>query len=74
MSFGGCRSALALDPEFESSGVRVSLSRWHLRLGQSASPIMQHVLHRHQLPVESKHKDLSVCDVYQQGKSHELPF
>ena len=33
-----------------------------------------HVIHRHQLPVESNNKDESVCDACRQGKSHQLPF
>jgi histone deacetylase 1/2 len=48
---------------------------WHSRLGHPAFPVVQHVLHSHDLPstIESnKHK--AVCDACQQGKSHQLPF
>ena len=56
------------------SGVRVSPSLWHSRLGHPASPIVRHVLHRHELPSESSNKDAAVYDACQQGKSHQLPF
>ena len=56
------------------SGVRVSSSQWHSRLGHPATPIVRHVLHRHHLPVESSNKEFLVCDACQQGKSHQLPF
>ena len=56
------------------SGVRVSPSLWHSRLGHPASPIVRHVLHRHELLSESSNKDVAVCDACQQGKSHQLPF
>ena len=56
------------------SSVRVKPSQWHSRLGHPASPIVRHVLHRHQLPIVSSDKDVSVCDACQQGKSHQFPF
>lgn len=57
------------------SGVRVSPSQWHARLGHPASPIVRHVLHRHELPLESSNNnDIAVCDACQHGKSHQLPF
>jgi histone deacetylase 1/2 len=56
------------------SSVRVSSVKWHCRLGHPASPVVQHVLHRHALPIESINKYTFVCDACQQGKSHQLPF
>jgi histone deacetylase 1/2 len=56
------------------SGVRVSPSQWHARLGHPATPIVRHVLSRHELPSLFSNKDLAVCDACQQGKSHQLPF
>jgi hypothetical protein len=56
------------------SGVRVSSSQWHSRLGHPATPIVRHVLHRHELPLDSSNKEIVVCDACQQGKSHQLPF
>ena len=56
------------------TSVRVSSAKWHCRLGHPASPVVQHVLHRHDLPIESRNKDIHVCDACQQGKSHQLPF
>jgi histone deacetylase 1/2 len=56
------------------SGIRVSSSQWHSRLGHPATPIVRHILHRHELPLESSNKELGVCDACQQGKSHQLPF
>jgi histone deacetylase 1/2 len=56
------------------SGVRTSSAHWHSCLGHPASPIVSHVLHRHELPTSSSNKNLAVCDACQQGKSHQLPF
>ena len=56
------------------SGVRVSPSQWHARLGHPATPIVRHILRHHELPSLSSHKDVAVCDACQQGKSHQLPF
>jgi hypothetical protein len=56
------------------SGVRVSSSQWHVRLGHPANPIIRHVLHHHELPSMPSNKDVAVCDACQQGKSHQLPF
>ena len=56
------------------SGVRVSSSQWHARLGHPATPIVRHVLRRHELPSVSSNNDVAVCDACQQGKSHQLPF
>uniref|UniRef100_A0A8R7TVG8 GAG-pre-integrase domain-containing protein n=1 Tax=Triticum urartu TaxID=4572 RepID=A0A8R7TVG8_TRIUA len=56
------------------SAVRVSPSQWHSRLGHPATPIVRHILHRHELPSVSSNKDILVCDACQQGKSHQLPF
>jgi hypothetical protein len=56
------------------SGVRVSPSQWHSRLGHPATPIVRHVLHRHELPSVSSNNDGAVCDACQQDKSHQLPF
>ena len=56
------------------SGVRVSPSQWHSRFGHPATPIVRHIIHRHELPLVSSNKEMSVCDACQQGKSHQLPF
>jgi hypothetical protein len=56
------------------SGVRVSSTHWHARLGHPATPIVRHVLHHHDLPVVSNKNAETVCDACQQGKSHQLPF
>jgi histone deacetylase 1/2 len=75
---GGCRGGLYhIDVSSISkhvfSSVKVSRSRWHSRLGHPSTPIVQHILHRHELPSESVNKDV-ICDACQQGKSHQLPF
>ena len=72
-----CHGLYRLDPPGGAqvfSGVRVSPSQWHARLGHPATPIVRHVLSRHELPIMSSNKDLAVCDACQQGKSHQLPF
>jgi histone deacetylase 1/2 len=56
------------------SGVRTSSSQWHSRLGHPATPIVHHVLHRHELSVQSSSHSDTVYDACQQGKSHQLPF
>ena len=76
---GRCRGGLYPVGGFPAkqvfNSVRVSSSKWHCRLGHPASPVVQHVLHRHALPIESSsNKNTLVCDACQQGKSHILPF
>jgi histone deacetylase 1/2 len=57
------------------SSIKVSHDQWHSRLGHPASPIVPHILHRHELPSVSVNKAVNlVCDACQQGKSHQLPF
>jgi histone deacetylase 1/2 len=74
---GGCRGGLYnLDVSSVKqvfSSVKVSRAQWHSRLGHPATPIVQHILHRHELPSVLANKNL-VCDACQQGKSHQLPF
>jgi histone deacetylase 1/2 len=53
--------------------LNAGILQWHSRLGHPATPIVQHVLHRHELPSVSINK-VVVCDACQQGKSHQLPF
>jgi hypothetical protein len=70
---GGCRGGLYnLDVSSVKqvfSSVKVSRAQWHSRLGHPATPIVQHILHRHELPSVLANKNL-VCDACQQGKSH----
>jgi histone deacetylase 1/2 len=47
----------------------VTLSPW-----SSGDTIVRHVLHRHELPVQSSRYSDTVCDACQQGKIHQLPF
>jgi hypothetical protein len=57
------------------NSVKVSRNTWHSRLGHLALQVVQHVLHRHDLPsIGESNKVTSVCDACQQGKSHQLPF
>lgn len=56
------------------SGVHVSSTHWHARLGHPTAPIVRHVLHRHDLPVVSNKVVATICDACQQGKSHQLPY
>jgi histone deacetylase 1/2 len=56
------------------TGVRAAPSQWHTRLGHPATPVVRHVLRRHELPLVSNNKASSFCDACQQGKSHQLPF
>jgi hypothetical protein len=47
------------------SSVCVSSAKWNYRLGHPASLVVQHVLHRHALPIESSNKDILFCDACQ---------
>ena len=71
---GGLYPVAAASNKQVYTGVRVSSSKWHCRLGHPAAPVVQHVIHKHALPIESSNKDIHVCDACQQGKSHQLPF
>ena len=51
----------------------MSREQWHSRLGHPATQVVQHILHRFELPSESVNK-VVICDAFQQGKSHQLPF
>jgi histone deacetylase 1/2 len=70
---GGCRRGLynlhisTIKQVFSS--VKVSRAQWHSRLGHPATPVVQHILHHHELPSVSVNK-VVVCDACQQGKSH----
>jgi hypothetical protein len=54
-------------------GEKVSLDKWHLRLGHPASPIVNQVVQSKKLPV-SPSKSSSICSPCQQGKSHRFHF
>jgi histone deacetylase 1/2 len=56
------------------SVVKPSTSLWHYRLRHASTPIVQRVINRHNLPFVQDSSHVSVCDVYQQGKSHQLPY
>jgi hypothetical protein len=53
---------------------KVSVDRWHSRLGHPAIPTVERILRHNKLPYlldSSKH---SVCGACQQAKSHQLPY
>jgi histone deacetylase 1/2 len=56
------------------TAVRVAPSQWHARLGHPTTPVVRHVLRRHDLPFVSSNKAVAICDASQQGKSHQLAF
>jgi hypothetical protein len=47
------------------SGVRAAPSQWHARLGHPATPVVRHVLRRHDLPFVYSTTTPSVCDACQ---------
>jgi len=61
------RSPLAL------LGERVSLNKWHSRLGHPALRVVRRVLSSHQLLVTSN-KATSICSSCQQGKLYKFHF
>jgi hypothetical protein len=56
------------------SVVKPSLARWHHHLGYASSPIVSRVLSQNKLPHSKEVVEELVCDAYQKGKSHQLPF
>jgi hypothetical protein len=76
---GPCRKGLYPLPSSSTSkqvlGVnKVSVDRWHSRLGHPAIPTVERILRHNKLPYlldSSKH---SVCGACQQAKSHQLPY
>jgi hypothetical protein len=54
-------------------GERVSLNKWHSRLGHPTLRVVRCVLSSHQLPITSN-KAVSVCYSCQQGKLHKFHF
>jgi hypothetical protein len=55
------------------SSIRVSHDRWHARLGHPASPVVKHVLHKHELPLESS-SNKAICDACQQKSPIAISF
>jgi hypothetical protein len=76
---GPCRTGLYPFPSSSTSkqafGVnKVSVARWHSRLGHPSFPIVEKVLKSHDLPYLLDSNKHSVCDACQQAKSHQLPY
>jgi hypothetical protein len=53
---------------------KVSLDRWHNRLGHPSFPIVEKVLRNYKLPFVSELKKDVVCDACQRAKSHQLLY
>jgi hypothetical protein len=51
-----------------------SQARWHSHLGHPSLQIVRHVLGHNNLPVSNESFATEVCDAYQQGKNHQLPY
>jgi histone deacetylase 1/2 len=75
---GPCRKGLYPLPSTTSKQVfgvnKVSLDRWHSRLGHPSFNIVEKVLRNHKLPFVSRLNKDDVCDACQRGKSHQLPY
>jgi hypothetical protein len=56
------------------SVVKPSVYLWHHWLGHASTSIVQHILSRHKLSFVNDVNNKHVCDVCQQGKSHQLPY
>jgi hypothetical protein len=54
--------------------VKPAIARWHHQLGHASSPIVQSVLSQNNLSFVKEKFIESVCDAYQQAKSHQLSF
>jgi histone deacetylase 1/2 len=57
-----------------SSGVRVSASQWHQRLGHPSNKVVKTVVKNHELPCLPFENSESVCDACQCAKSHQLSY
>jgi hypothetical protein len=53
---------------------KCSTSQWHDRLGHPSLPIVHQIFRKDKLPFISDSNKQTVCDVCQQGKSHQLPY
>jgi histone deacetylase 1/2 len=74
---GRCRGGLYPLPESRRethSVVKPSTARWHTRLGYPAFPIVHRVISSNKLPCARGDSHPSVCDAFQQGKSHQLSY
>jgi hypothetical protein len=73
-----CRKGLYYLPSTTSKQVfgvnKVSLDRWHSRLGHPSFPIVEKVLRNYKLPFVSELNKDVVCDACQRAKSHQLPY
>lgn len=56
------------------SAIKISLERWHDRLGHPSFPVVQQVLSKNKLPVVCEHNPETICDSCQRAKSHQLPY
>jgi histone deacetylase 1/2 len=75
---GPCRKGLyplpSTAPKQDFSINKVSLDRWHNRLGHPSFPIVERVLKNHKLSFSPELNKDVVCDACQKGKSHQLPY
>ncbi|BAB90546.1 putative rice retrotransposon retrofit gag/pol polyprotein [Oryza sativa Japonica Group] len=67
-SFGRSTNKQAL------GAAKLSLSRWHSRLGHPSLPIVKQVISRNNLPCSVESVNQSVCNACQEAKSHQLPY
>jgi hypothetical protein len=71
---GRCEKGLYQSIKQACCFTRVSLSRWHSRLGHPASVVVKHVISSYNLLVLDQPISESMCDACQQAKSHQLPY
>jgi hypothetical protein len=53
---------------------KIPITRWHARLGHLSSSVVRFVLSKNSLPFISENSQESICDVFQQAKSHQLSY
>ena len=56
------------------AAIKLSLERWHARLGHPSFSIVKQVLSKNKLPVVGEHNSETNCDSCQRAKSHQLPY
>ena len=56
------------------AAIKLSLERWHARLGHPSFTIFKQVLSKNILPVIGERNSQKNCDLCQRAKSHQLPY
>jgi hypothetical protein len=56
------------------SAARVTINTWYNRLGHVSNRVVEQIIRRNNLLSSQESVNRSVCDAWQQAKSHQLPY